>query len=102
MGLPWVRLDGDIATHDKTLSAVHQRGGKGAMAVYMFALAWSGAHATDGHIPAAALRLLHGTPADARILTQAGLWETNGDGWNIHNYAQRQELALTTEIKRRN
>jgi ribonuclease I len=101
MGLPWVRLDGDIHTHDKTLAALNQRGGKGAMAVYMFALSWSGSHATDGHIPTTALRMLHGTPADARLLVDVGLWEPNGDGWNIHNYALRQQLTIVTELKRK-
>jgi hypothetical protein len=72
------------------------------MAVYMFALAWSGGHSTDGHIPPAALQVLHGTRADAELLVRVGLWDVcpNG-GWQIHNYAQRQELALVTEVKRR-
>ena len=54
MSLPWVRLDSNIASHDKVLRAVGDRG-KPAMAVYMFGLGWSGGHLTDGHIPAAAL-----------------------------------------------
>lgn len=102
MSLPWVRLDSNIASHDKTLAALGMRGGKGSLAVYMFALAWSGGHSTDGHIPAAALPMLHGTPADAATLVRVGLWdECPEGGWNIHNYAQRQELALVTEVKRR-
>jgi hypothetical protein len=103
MSLPWVRLDSNIASHDKTLKALGMRGGKGAMTVYMFALAWSGGHSTDGHIPPAALAMLHGSPADAGVLVRSGLWDEDpkGDGWWIHNYAQRQELALVTEVKRR-
>lgn len=103
MSLPWVRLDANIASHDKTLAAMGQRGGKSAMAVYCFGLAWSGGHSTDGHIPRAALPMLHGTPADALILERVGLWDADpdGNGWWIHNYAQRQELALVTELKRR-
>lgn len=103
MALPWVRLDANIASHDKTLRAIGRPGGKAAMAVYVFGLAWSGGHGTDGHIPTAALPMLHGRTCDARILTAVGLWEDDphGDGWWIHNYSQRQELVLVSEVKRR-
>lgn len=102
MSLPWVRLDSNIASHDKVLDAIGERGGKAALAVYMFSLGWSGGHATDGHIPRAALPMLHGTRADAAILEGAGLWDPDpdGNGWWIHNYAQRQETAEITEVKR--
>jgi hypothetical protein len=100
MGLPWVRLDAGIASHDKTLYVMGTRGGHRAMAVYMFGLAWSGGHGTDGHIPAAALPMLHGTKADAHLLTQAGLWDKDGDGWTIRNYERRQESSEISEAKR--
>ena len=102
MSLPWVRLDANIASHDKVLAAIGQRAGKNAMCTYMFALAWSGGHATDGHIPPAALPMLHGTRADAAVLELVGLWDPDpdGDGWWVHNYAQRQETAEVTDLKR--
>lgn len=101
MTLPWVRMDCNIASHDKTLAAMGKRGGKAAMAVYMFALGWSGGQGTDGHIPRAALPMVHGTRGDARILEDVGLWIPTEDGWDIHNWAVRQELAVVTEVKRR-
>jgi len=101
MSLPWVRLDANIASHDKVLEVIGTRGGKPALVPYMFSLAWSGGHGTDGHIPAAALPMIHGTPKESGLLVAAGLWEPNGNGWNIRNYALRQELTLTTEVKRR-
>lgn len=102
MSLPWVRWDSNISSHPKVLAAVATRGGKAAMAVYAFGLAHSGGHGTDGHICKAALPLIHGTKADAAILVQVGLWDLdpNGDGWWIHNYAQRQETTDVTEAKR--
>jgi hypothetical protein len=101
MGLPWVRLDGTIPSHDKTLAALTMPGGKAAMAVYMFALAWSGAHGTDGHIPTAALPMIHCTPRDARTLAAVGLWDHHPDGgWQIHNWNTRQQLAVVTDLKR--
>ena len=103
MGLPWVRLDSNITSHDKVLEVLSSARGKGAMAVYMFSLAWSGGHSTDGHIPAAALPMIHGTRGDANVLVHCGLWDLDADGhgWWIRNYAQRQELSLVTEVKRR-
>lgn len=101
MSLPWVRLDANIATHPKMLDLLDRPGGQRAAAVYMFSLGWSGGHSTDGRIPRTALPMVHGRPGDAAALVDSGLWETDGDGWIIHNFAQRQELALVTEVKRR-
>ena len=66
----------------------------------MCSLAWAGGHGTDGHIPKPALPMLHGRPTEARLLVECGLWDLDpGDnGWRIHNYAQRQELALVTSL----
>jgi hypothetical protein len=101
MGLPWVRLDGTIPSHDKTLAALAHTSGKAAMAVYMFSLAWSGAHGTDGHIPLAALPMIHGTRRDAHTLRAVGLWDDHPHGgWQIHNWDTRQQLSVVTEIKR--
>lgn len=102
MSLPWVRLEADISSHDKMLRLIGQRGGKAAAAVYMFSLGWSGGQGTDGHICRVALPMIHGTLADARLLVGVKLWEDDpdGDGWWIHNYAVRQELALVSATKR--
>ena len=100
MSLPWVRLEANIASHDKTLWLIGQRNGHRALAVYCMALGWSGGHATDGHIPDYALTAVHATTKDAGLLEEAGLWERNGTGWRIHNYDQRQEVTQVTETKR--
>lgn len=101
MSLPWVRMDSSLPSHDKTLAAIAQRGGKAAMAVYQFSIEWSGGHGTDGHIPRTALPMIHGTRADVSILVSVGLWDEDpdGEGWRIHNYAQRQETTDITEAK---
>jgi hypothetical protein len=102
MGLPWVRLDSTIASHDKTIRVVGEKGGKGAMAVYMFALGWCGAQGTDGFIPRAALLMLHGTPADARLLEASELWDADpdGSGWWVRNWERRQESSAMSAAKR--
>ena len=70
MGLPWVRLDANIASHDKVLRLVTERDGYRAAAVMMFAFGWSGAHGTDGFIPVYALTQIHATPRHDDMLVK--------------------------------
>lgn len=102
MPLPWVRLDSNIATHDKILDLLADPSPKRwqAAASYMFALGWSGGQGTDGRIPAAALGYVHGTQTTARLLVKYGLWEEHPGAWVIHNYEQRQMLTTTSDAKR--
>ncbi len=103
MNLPWVRLDANIASHDKVLDLLDDPSPKRwqAAASYMFALGWCGAQGTDGRITPAALPFVHGTTTTARLLVKHGLWdETPPRGWCIRNYELRQETAVVTEGKR--
>ena len=102
MGLPWVRLDANIAIHDKTVKALGMRGGKAAMLAYVFSLGWSGGQGTDGHVPKAILPLIHATPNDASVLVSVGLWDEDpdGDGWWIRNFERRQETSQASEARR--
>lgn len=96
MPLPWVRLDANIAGHDKILALLADPSPRRwqAAASYLFALGWSGGQGTDGAVPRTALPMVHGTEATARLLTRYGLWDNaNGAGWTIHNYAERQLLT---------
>lgn len=101
MSLPWVRLDSNIASHDKILNLLSDPSPKKwqASASYMFALGWSGDHGTDGRIPAAALPFIHGTAQTARLLVKYGLWEERPAAWEIRNFATRQELSVVTAGK---
>ncbi|NUS55868.1 MAG: hypothetical protein HOV66_13580 [Streptomycetaceae bacterium] len=104
MALPGVRLDSSIASHDKTRALLSDPSSKRwqAMTSYMFALGWCGEHGTNGRIPTAALPFVHGTPATAQLLVKHRLWLPDDDapGWTVPNYAERQELAGVTELKR--
>ncbi len=102
MALPWVRIDTNIATHDKILALLDDPSPKRwqAVANYLFAIGWSGGQGTDGHVPASALGAVHATATTARLLVKYGLWEENGRGWRIRNFEERQELATITEHKR--
>lgn len=101
MSLPWVRLDSHIGSHDKVLALLSDTSPKRWQAIssYMFALGWCGDHGTDGAVPRMALPFIHGTPATARLLVTYRLWEETLTGWQIVNYAERQQLAQITAAK---
>lgn len=95
MALPWVRLDTNIATHDKVLDLLADPSPKRwqAMTSYMFSIAWSGGHATDGRVPRSALPVIQGTAATASLLCKYRLWEARTADWLIVNYGDRQLSA---------
>lgn len=95
MGLPWVRIDSNCHSHDKFLALLDDKSAKKhqAAALYFFSLGWSGGHATDGFIPKYALEQVHGTPLAARLLVIYGLWDEAVNGWQIRNFADRQQLS---------
>jgi hypothetical protein len=103
MGLPWVRLDTNIASHDKilALSADPSPRRWQALASYCFALAWSGGQGTDGFIPGYALHFVHGSPQTARLLVKYRLWEEKPNGYQIRNYDTRQVLNDVAEADRK-
>lgn len=102
MALPWVRLDSNIAAHDKILHLISDPSALRwqAAASYMFSLGWSGGQGTDGLVPRAALPMVHGTAKTARLLEKYRLWVEAPGGWEIVNYTQRQELEAVTAGKR--
>lgn len=102
MALPWVRLDANIGSHDKVLALIHSpsKARWQALSSYMIGLAWSGGQGTDGLIPTHALTFVHGTNATARLLEQYQLWEPCPQGWQIVNFAQRQQLDAVSAGKR--
>lgn len=101
MALPWVRLDTNIASHDKILELIGDPSPRRwqALSSYMFSIAWSGGHGTDGRIPKAALPMIHGNETTARLLCAHRLWEAQTAAWQIVNYAERQELDVVTASK---
>lgn len=98
MGLPWVRLDANVATHDKFLALIADPSPKKWQAIssYFFALGWSGGQGTDGDVPNYAISSVHGTPATARLLVKYRLWIESTTGWAIVNYDQRQQLEIVS------
>jgi len=101
-GLPWVRLDSSMPSHDKVLALLADPSPKRwqAMASIPFAICWSGEHGTDGFLPTTVLPFIHATKATAALCVKYGFWTPVENGWRIHNFAQRQELAVVTAAKK--
>lgn len=98
MALPWARLDSNIHAHDKILSLLDDSARQKwqAFALYVFALGWSVGQETDGRVPRSALRMLHGNLQCARLLVFHRLWTETEAGWEIVNFAERQQLSDET------
>ena len=97
MGLPWVRLDTNIASHDKILDLIGRRNGRAIAFSYICCLAYSGANETDGRIPRTALGFVHATKSEMETLVEVGLLEPVPTGWQVVNYGERQQLRAFTE-----
>jgi hypothetical protein len=103
MTLPWVRLDTGLPTHPKFIALLEDDPNPArwrAAFSYIAALAWAGANETDGKIPTVALKYVHGTRTTAELLVKHGLWESWDNGYRIHNFDRRQQLATTADTKR--
>lgn len=97
----YARLYCNILRNAKVVERSHL-----AWRVYVSSFAWCRDEGNDGHVPPGALVVLApgeskrklGAAADE--LVDAGLWETNGNGWIIHDYLQRQDGSETIAANR--
>lgn len=98
-GLPWVRMDTDTHENPKILDFIDEHGQRAlaAIAVWKFAIGYAGGHGTDGEITRAALKQVHGTPAHARLLVEAGFFDITEKGWQISGYENHQPSRAITE-----
>lgn len=90
MGLPWIRLDTNTFDHPKMLDLIEGKQYR-AIVVHLAGMTYSGKHGLDGFVPRAALRVIGGTPADAKRLVAAGIWDEHGvTGWDVHGWREYQ------------
>lgn len=71
--------------------------GKGAAFAYVCSMAYAAGHGTSGFIARAALPFVHATPADARLLAEARLWEVVEGGWQIRNWGNRNLTGASAQ-----
>ena len=100
MGLPWVRLDTQFPSNPKILYLIEDKKFRAAF-VWAASLAYSGAHGTDGFIPAAALVFIHGTKSDAAALVDVGLWTAVPGGWEINGWNEFQPSDAESQERKK-
>lgn len=101
MPLPWVRLDTSFPYNPKLLAMIGEKDGHRAGLVYLCALAYSGAHGTDGFIPREALPFIHSRGSDADRLVRNGFWVPQPGGWLINGWLEFQESNADTQDRRK-
>ena len=101
MSLPWFRLDTNIVSHNQILALLSDPSPKRWQAAFSYpcAIGWSVDHGTDGHVPPIALPFVHGSTVTARLLVTYRLWREAQTGWEIVNFAERQQLDIVTAGK---
>jgi hypothetical protein len=92
--MPWFKVDDNLALHAKVLTA-----GNGAMGLWVRAGAWSMQQLTDGFVPNAIAATL-GTKGEAGRLVSAGLWDQKDDGYQFHEWEQRQPSRVQLHAER--
>jgi hypothetical protein len=80
--MPWVKLDDSFDAHKKARKA-----GLEALGLHLRALSNAGKE-LDDHVDREWVRERGGPKGEklAQQLVEARLWETNGDGWIIHDF----------------
>jgi hypothetical protein len=91
----WFYVEDNLAFHPKTIAA-----GNAAMGLWVRAGSWSGWQLTDGAVPTEMARSM-GTPGQAKSLVAAGLWTPSADGYQFHQWEERQRTRDEVEEKRR-
>lgn len=85
----WARVDDGWWCHPKVLGL-----GAAARGVWVSALSWS-CHQRKPVVPRTLLPMLQGDEQTAAELVAAGLWISTEDGWEIHEWAEYQDLSTS-------
>lgn len=93
--MAWGAVDDGLHSHVKW-----RRATKGARALWTTALSWCSAQGNGGHVPADMLAYLDGTKAEAQNLVSVGLWVTVGDGWQFHQWEERNPDAESVTARK--
>lgn len=98
----WVKLDDGFHGNPKVLrawNAHHQ-----SIGLHALALSYCGSHETNGKVPPEYVAMIVPKAAEREksvaALVDAGLWETNGEGWHIHDFLKMNPSRASQEKKR--
>jgi hypothetical protein len=92
--MPWFKVDDNLAFHPKAILA-----GNPALGLWVRAGSYIAQQLTDGFIPSDIARSL-GTKAQADKLITAGLWLPCGNGYEFHQWTERQPTRKDVEKRR--
>lgn len=93
--MPWFKVDDTLASHPKARAA-----GLAAMGLWVVAGAYASQYLTGGQVPR---WFVDSWPSGRRLadrLVDAGLWLTCDDGWNFHQWDERQPTKDQVEADR--
>ena len=91
----WFQVDDNLAFHPKAVAA-----GNAAMGLWVRAGAWSAANLTDGFIPYRVAYQL-GSRANCERLVKEKLFDSTPDGYQFHDWNDRNLTKNEVEEKRR-
>lgn len=92
--MTWFKVDDNLAHHRKVLAA-----GNAAMGLWVRAGALCASQLTDGKVSPEMLRSV-GTTAQARRLVDAGLWREVDEGYEFHEWSERQPSKQSVKEER--
>lgn len=85
MSTGWAKLHNSLWSDRKWM-----RASLAARGLWTSAVSYSNAMRTYGRIDGHLLALFQGTPELAAELVEVGLWDVDGDGWQVHDWEQHQ------------
>ena len=101
--MTWVRID-DRLHDNRKIKRLWLRN-RGALALHLLALSYSGQHETDGVVDDEFVTLLAPGKADRQkliaALVDAGLWGEHADGWQINDFLEYNPSAAELQDRRR-
>lgn len=100
--MSWGLLDDGFFSHPKVIR-VRSKGLRGRAAIGLWALAnaYCSRHTDDGTLSHEACKSLGGTPREAQMLVEAGLWATCDEGYRFHDWDDYRKESKALESRRK-
>ena len=101
-GTRWVKIDMSYLRNPKVTGV-----SSGAVLLHLASILWTADEGKDGELPAHILpslanmaRIPKASAAKrASELVDAGLWECNGAGWHVHDFAEMNPQAMRAAVE---
>ncbi len=92
--MAWFKVDDGFAWHTKAV-----RAGNAACGLWVRAGSWSSQQLTEGYVPSEIASAL-GSKAEVTKLVASGLWVPSGDGFQFHQFLDRNPTREQVEAER--